>query len=201
MDRHSRVVAFLKVVLPLMALGLLSTLFLLSQDGGGEAAIPYSDTEIAERLRDQQMTGPFFTGTTANGDRIALTAEKMTLVPGLNRAEGLRADMDLAGGGRVTLNADRAEVDIGAGDAELTGNVQITGARGLTVSSELLQANLTEATLRSPGPVDAVGDFGTLEAGQMMLTSGGSGDTAQLVFTSGVKLIYQPGNPAEGRDP
>ena len=53
MDRYSRMIAFLKVLLPLMALALLSTLFLLSQNTEPMASIPFAEApdlllELAE---------------------------------------------------------------------------------------------------------------------------------------------------------
>ena len=58
-DRHSRVVSWLKVLFPLIALALLSTLFLLSRAIEPQAVIPFADNEVQERLRDQHITGPF----------------------------------------------------------------------------------------------------------------------------------------------
>lgn len=77
-DRHSRVVSWLKVLFPLIALALLSTLFLLSRAIEPQAVIPFADKEVQERLRDQQITGPFYSGTTADGDLISFSAEKLT---------------------------------------------------------------------------------------------------------------------------
>ena len=74
MDRYSRMVALLKVLLPLAALALLSTLFLISRGVNIEATIPFADHEIEERMRGQQITAPFFSGTTAQGDEITVTA-------------------------------------------------------------------------------------------------------------------------------
>ncbi|MEO0504251.1 MAG: hypothetical protein AAFZ14_13070, partial [Pseudomonadota bacterium] len=70
MDRYSRFVAWLKVLLPLAALALLSTLFLLSRNTDPIAAVPFADDELLDRVRDEQITGPFFSGTTTDGDRV-----------------------------------------------------------------------------------------------------------------------------------
>jgi len=201
MDWYSRLVSLLKVALPLAALALLSTLFLLGRSTEQNATIPYSDAEIAERLRDQQMTGPFFTGTTENGDRIAFSAEKMSVLPSGNEARGITAQFDLAGGGRILLLSDTGVLDIGAAKAELSGSVDITSDTGLRITSDAMTANLETGSLVSPGPIEARGSIGELTAGQMALqTSGGSGP-AQLIFTNGVKLIYRPAKPAGVSDP
>ena len=49
---HSRLVAILKVALPLIALALLSTLFLFSRKIDPEDAIPYATVDVEDRLRD-----------------------------------------------------------------------------------------------------------------------------------------------------
>ena len=54
---HSRLVGVLKVLLPLLALAILSTLFLVSRKINPEDAIPYADVDIEDRLRDPKMTG------------------------------------------------------------------------------------------------------------------------------------------------
>ena len=66
-DRYTRLISWLKVLFPLAALGLLSTLFLLSRAIDPGQAIPFAEKEVQDRLRDQQITGPFFTGATSEG--------------------------------------------------------------------------------------------------------------------------------------
>ncbi len=173
------------------ALALLSTLFLFSRGAGDRVEIPYSDAEIAERLRDQQITGPFFSGTTTRGDRIALNAEKITALPAGNRAEGLTAQLDLAGGGRVYLSAGLGTLDLRNAQASLQRDVALATADGLQVQSQSLVADLDTGALRSFGQVEAQGALGTLRAGQMSLERVGTA-SAQLLFTNGVKLLYKP---------
>ena len=74
MDLYSRMVAFFKVLLPLAALAILATLFLLSRGNDPDTAIPFTEKDVADRLRDQQITAPFLSGTAPNGDEIIVTA-------------------------------------------------------------------------------------------------------------------------------
>ena len=48
---HSRVVGWLKILLPLAALALLSTLFLFSRGSDPTANLPFSETELNEIAR------------------------------------------------------------------------------------------------------------------------------------------------------
>jgi len=194
-DRYSRMVGLLKVLLPLLALAILSTLFLLSRVIDPEAVIPFADKEIQDRLRDQQVTGPIYYGTTADGDQISFAAEKLITVQGqtgANEAENVEITMDLASGTNILVNAVRGRVDIAANRANLEGDVVITTSTGYQINSDQLNTQMSTLDVESPGPVQATGPFGTLDAGAMNLNAGKEGKPAQLVFTNGVKLIYEP---------
>ncbi|MFC6636097.1 LPS export ABC transporter periplasmic protein LptC [Sulfitobacter sp. JBTF-M27] len=195
LDRYSRMVGWLKVLLPLMALGLLSTLFLLSRVVDPESVIPFADKEIQDRLRDQQVTGPVYYGVTPEGDELSFAAEKLTTPKeqtGANDAEQVEVTMKLASGSRVTLTSDHGRFDMAANRADLDGDVVITTSTGYQIKSDKLVTRLSTLDVHSPGPVHADGPLGTLDAGAMQLNAGKAGDAAQLVFTNGVKLIYVP---------
>ena len=193
MDGYSRLVAWLKVLLPLMALVLLSTLFLLSRNIDPMAALPFADTEIDERLDGQQITAPFFSGTTESGDRISVSAGRMaTRDAASNEAEDLSAQIDLVSGTRVILFADQGQFDLIKSASTLKGNVVITTSTGYKLASDLLRAEFDTLLLESPGPVAGDGPLGTLNAGQMRLYRQAPEVNAQLVFTNGVKLVYSP---------
>lgn len=194
-DRYTRMVFWLKVLFPLTSLGILSTLFLLSRAIDPETAIPFADKEIQDRLRGQQVTGPFFSGATANGDQIAFSAEVLTTPQGqtgANHAEDVKVAMDLVSGARVTVDADEAQLNLSENYAELTGEVTIITSTGYRIESDMLHATLTEVEIVSPGPVRATGPGGTIDAGQMRIQAQEGSTPTQLVFKNGVKLIYDP---------
>lgn len=193
MDGYSRLVAWLKVLLPLMALVLLSTLFLLSRNIDPMAALPFADTEIDERLRGQQITAPFFSGTTDGGDVVSVSAGTMATRSGLkNEAEDFSAQIDLASGTRIILFADRGQFDMASSASSLEGNVVITTSTGYKLVSDALIADFDALALESPGPVTGTGPVGTLDAGKMRLERGTDGTNAHLIFTNRVKLVYSP---------
>ena len=194
-DRYSRLVGWLKVVLPLLALGLLSTLFLISRAIDTETVIPFADKEIQDRLRDQQVTGPVYYAVTADGEEISFAADKLTTpqgVTGSNAAETVEVTMDLVGGAQVTLNASRGDFNIEQDNADLQGDVVIRTSTGYRLESERMITQMSSLDVTSPGPVQGDGPVGTLDAGAMSLTAGKAGGPAQLVFTKGVKLVYIP---------
>lgn len=194
MDRYSRMIALLKVLLPLMALALLSTLFLLSRNIDPMASIPFAETEVNERMRDQQITGPFFSGSTEQGDQISFSAGKIGVADGNGRvtANDVSAQIDLSSGARLVFFADLGEVDIANDTSILSGKVLITTSTGYKINSERLVSAMTSLNIESPNKVIAEGPLGTFSAGSMRLTLSEKTESNQMVFTNAVKLIYDP---------
>lgn len=191
---YSRFVQFAKIALPLLALVLLSTLFLFSRSVDIEDAIPIF--EGAEEIaREQSLASPKFSGVTSDGSTISVTAEsaKPDLTnPRLMSAKNVQADIVTTTGNEITVLANSADYDGTADTLDLMGEVRINTSTGYQLNTDMLAADMAEMGLVSPGPVTGFGPTGDIEAGQMEL-SGPSGSQV-LVFKGGVKLIYQPKN-------
>ena len=67
---HSKLVVWAKVTLPLLALGLLATLFLFSRKIDPTDAIPYADVDVEERAREPRLTMPTYAGVTSDGSAL-----------------------------------------------------------------------------------------------------------------------------------
>lgn len=194
-DRYSQLVGWLKVILPLMALALLSTLFLLSRAIDPESVIPFADKEIQDRLRSQQVTGPIYYSVTADGDRISFAAETLTKPenrPGANNARDVEITIDRSSGSTIVLTSQNGLLDIEKDLADLTGDVVIDTSTGYHIKSDRLTTLMSTIDVTSPGPVQADGPFGRLNAGTMALRNGEGPQESQLFFTNGVKLVYDP---------
>lgn len=194
MDGYSRIVAFLKVLLPLAALVLLSTLFLISRGTNTETSIPFAEQEIEERLRDQQVTAPFFSGTTAQGDEIMFTAARARpgSAGGPAEAEDIKARLRTISGSEMNIRSDSGQIRMDTDVASLLGNVEITSSTGVHVTSDALNAALSGIEGNSPGPVAGTGPFGEFTAGSMHFSSKNGDGPIHMLFNKGVKLIYTP---------
>ena len=168
MDFYSRMVAFLKVLLPLAALAILSTLFLLSRSIDPTANIPFSEQDVTERIRGQQVTKPFFSGTTAKGDDIIVHAS--VAHPGgpgkPAEAEDVTARMVTADGIRLDLQADMLTVDFVHDAATFIGDVKLRSSSGIQVTTDRLEAETERVAGSTPGEVIATGPMGHLKAGR-----------------------------------
>ena len=194
-DRYSKLVSWLKVLFPLMALALLSTLFLISRAIDPGQSIPFAEKEIQERLRDQQLTAPFFTGTTAQGDELTFYADILTTPDGKigsNKAENIRLTIKTAQGASYRLQSGQAEIDLAKNIAELTNDVIIMTSTGYRMTSDYMTSGLSSLDLESPGRVYGTAPEGILEAGSMTVSQPENGEATQLFFTNRVKLIYKP---------
>ena len=194
MDWYSRMIALLKVLLPLMALALLSTLCLLSRSADPMASIHFAEAEVNDRIRDQQITGPFFSGSTEQGDQISFSAGAIGVADGNGRvtANDVSAQIDLSSGARLVFFADLGEVDIANDTSVLSGKVLITTSTGYKINSERLVSAMTSLNMESPDKIIAEGPLGTFSAGSMRLTLSEKTKFTQMVFTNAVKLIYDP---------
>jgi len=197
---HSRLVAWLKIVLPLAALGLLSTLFLLSRSIDTNNAIPISDVNIQERAQGQGASSPAFAGMTDGGDQVIVNAETAwTDVTNPNRilAEGVDAQLELLSGDVIDITSNSAEVLQQDYIATLIGDVVIITSSGYRMTTDKLKSRFDILYAESLAPVSGTGPPGKLDAARMLLTSDPETGDAHLLFTGGVKLLYQPQNTEE----
>jgi lipopolysaccharide export system protein LptC len=193
---YSRVVAWLKILLPLAALGLLSTLFLLSRTTDPMTTIPYLENGARPVPGQERVSRPSYSGSTEGGASLTVTA--LEAVPGRGdegRATALdvEAEAVLRDGSRVTLSAGSAAMDEASQRLEFAGTVRITSSSGYSIEASGLVANLETLVMESLGAVSGTGPPGRFEAGRMVLESGEDGaNGAQLLFTDGIKLVYDP---------
>ena len=194
MDLYSRFVAVFKVLLPLTALAILATLFLLSRGTELDGTIPFAENEIADRLRDQQITAPFFSGTTPQGDEIMVTAAlaRPGGQTGPAQATDVSARLTRAQGGQMTLDANTASADMVNDMAMFSGDVVITTSTGLVINTDVLNTALQGISGNTPGTVTGTGPFGDFAAGQMTFGSQIQDGPLHVLFKGGVKLVYDP---------
>jgi lipopolysaccharide export system protein LptC len=190
-DSHTQIVTMLKLFLPLVALAILSSLFIFSRVIDPEAAIPYATVDVADRLREPKVTEAQYAGMTDDGSAIAITVA--VAVP--NGTTGGSAKQVTA---RITSKqGDLTEVlaaalAYGGNTAALTGGVDVRNS-GFELKTEAMDLVMDEISLTSRGTVTGTGPLGSLTAGKMRLSASkaAAGDYL-LVFNSGVHLIYQP---------
>lgn len=190
---YSRLIAWLKILLPLGALALLSTIFLYSRNPDQISAIPVL-TNGADPSKGEQVGRPFFAGTTDGGHAITLSARQARAReddPTKMVADDLRAVLDTDKGTRITIDAVLGEM-AGSDRLQLREGVVLHSSSGYTVKTDGLDAAIDAVHIQSTAPVEADGPGFTLSAGSMQVEETEAGSDLQLLFTDGVNLIYTP---------
>ena len=191
-NRHSRVVVILKVTLPLVALAILSSLFLFSRPIDPEDAIPYADVEIADRLAQPRMTGAGFSTVTSDGATLTLSADQAAPQQGGAQVQGVSGHLLTSDGAETTITASMATLDRPSGHLVLDQGVRLETSAGYVVSTDQLTLGTDRSFMQSGGPVEALAPMGALAAGEMRMEQSADDPSYLLVFKKGVRLIYQP---------
>lgn len=203
-DFRSRLVVILKIGLPLVALAMLSALFLIQNDdglpGGG---ITFTQGDMEALGSGLSVTNPILTGTSQNNDRFRFTADRV--VP--DAAPPSRADMtkvaghiDLDRGPSVELAAPGAALDFKTQRVAMQGPVDIVTSDGYHMRAATMNLDLAQGTLDAGPKVESRGPLGTITSGTLRIepTPGVTNATTRLVsFGNGVRLIYLPPAPAK----
>jgi len=195
-NAYSRFIAWLKIILPLVALGLLSTLFLFSSSIDPSQTIPYADVDIDELVREQRITSPNYTGMTDDGTAVSFFAESARPDPdnpNLLTAVALKAKIEAPSGLQVDISSEGGSINSTQRQSVLSGNVEVETSSGYEIFTERLTAALDGSLLETDRDVHAQGPLGMIEAGKMVLElEDADSDTYLLVFKGGVKLVYTP---------
>jgi lipopolysaccharide export system protein LptC len=193
---HSQLVGWAKIILPLCALALLSTLFLFARDANttDELALAQA-TEIA---RQQRVTTPEFAGVTDDGSIIVITAKSAR--PDSERLDTIKIDdlrmrLDTTDGAHVEITAVAGEVDGRVQTASFLGLARLETSNGYEMETNGLIAELDTGRVTSNGLLEIRAPFGTLTAGMVTFEVASQQAGQQMLFTNGVRLLYTPQVP------
>lgn len=191
---YSRMIAWLKILLPLVALGLLSTIFLFSRSVDPINQLPFSDSiQQAGETLTEMVAAPYYAGETENGDMLTMTARAARpLADGTVEADEPSARMQMTDGSEIRLNAAQATLLDDQHIVEMRGGVEITSSTGYVLTTQTLTSGTDRIEVESHGPVYGEGPLGELEAGKMRIVTIEDSEDVQMLFTGGVKLIYLP---------
>lgn len=196
-DGWTHFVRLARVVLPLAALALLSTVFLVARHLNPDDAIPYARVDVADRLREPRMTLPIYSGATKDGADLRINAdEALPDKPAEEKgasAKTVFSTLTTPDGGRTELTSVTAQMDSAEENVTFEGSVDVKNSTGYRVQTEKAIARLDQTEVRSLAPVVATNDTTHITAKEMVLTQ----DTTKpgsyvLVFNGDVKLVYQP---------
>lgn len=194
---HSRAVIWLKILLPLAALAILSTLFLVSNAPAPEDVIPYADVDVEDLLKEPRLTDAAYAGMTKDG--AALTLRAGEALPGVAGTDNAGLARDLSGlletpdGVATRLEAGEARLDQMANQIALRGGVIFSVSSGYELQFDQADISLDRTRVSARGGVAAQGPMGSLTAQTLEIMPAGTRPHHYLmVFNGGVRLVYQP---------
>ena len=195
-NAYSRLVSTVKVILPIIALGILSLLFVVSQPGREGEPLRFVDLNLDQVAQDEHLAQPDYRSVTESGSILQLEATELRPLPDQDSAYSgvqLKGRIDRPDGVSYTMTSDSGRLDEIAGLAWMTGDVRLRRDDGHTAISEEIEITTDLSVLVSPGPVHAFGPLGTLDADSMeMRGQPDLGSGSVTVFTGNVRLLYDP---------
>ncbi|PIE15841.1 MAG: LPS export ABC transporter periplasmic protein LptC [Rhodobacterales bacterium] len=195
-NSYSRFVAWAKVVLPVAALGVLSTLFLFSRSIDPADSIPYAKVDVEELAKEQGIGTPNYAGVTDDGSAISITATSAHPDAQDSRsmiAENLTTIIEDGKGGQLSITATHGQINSARQRLTLKDGVQIATSNGYSIRTSGLTARLDQTLVQTEGEITAEGPLGRLRAGKMELRAQKDTETGHLlVFKDGVKVVYDP---------
>ena len=192
-NRYSNFVQGAKIIFPLVALALLSTMFLLSRTLDPSQAVTMAPEDVEKIATDQIVSAPQFSGVSNDGSEITIRAKSAQPDAGNSdriTAKTIEATIQTIDEISYVLHADEAIFDGNAQTLEATGMVMLETSAGYVMQTAKITANLAQIEVIAPGKVTGKGPSGTIEAGQMEVRTI---ENAQvIVFKNDVKLVYSP---------
>ncbi|MEM9371461.1 MAG: hypothetical protein AAGA26_09920, partial [Pseudomonadota bacterium] len=152
-EGYSRSIKWLKVLLPLAALVLISAVFLI--DRWDDESL-FSSEELAALGAGMQLENPRFTGTTEAGNPFVLTARRANPdgpSPEIITLDEPRGEMDLRDGRILKGRSKDGVMKRSADELTLTGNVVITTSDGYRADMEKLVIDIDRKSAIAPVPV------------------------------------------------
>ena len=188
---HSWFVGWVKIILPMAALALLSTLFLFARSPADtpDFLIP----QLQDLAREQQIRAPKYSSITNNGAIIALTATAAKPDPqdpdGL-LIEDLLLELESSNGNNVQITSGTSTVNATTQTAQMNGLTRVTTSTGYIMETVGIGANLISGEIVSDGALEIQAPFGALTAGKVHINLSPSDQEQQIVFTQGIRLLY-----------
>ncbi len=203
---YTRFVYFLKIILPLIAIGLLATVFLFTKERTLEGGLEFSKADFVALESGMRVTKPRFSGSNARGDIYNFSAELLlpdAPAPTKLLASGLSGEIRLFDGLKIEIAAKDAEIDLQTRSIKLLGGTDLTFSNGLRARSVKIFADLDAGSLTSDGPIRATSPMGTIEAGNLRITTVRTGEeeNRMIWFENGVTLTFTLQNAPEDKAP
>lgn len=190
---YSRFVAWMKILLPFLALGLIALIVIWPRLKSEDTfRIGFSSVRLSGTA-EPGVDNARYMGTDDNRQPYSITADLARIeTDGLYSLEMPKADLTLEDGTWLVLTADTGRFRQGQQELELEGGVNLFHDTGYEISTDQLMVDLKRNVAESRTPVAGHGPFGELRSQGLKLIDKGR----IIYFTGPAELILYP---AEGQ--
>ena len=192
-DSYSFFITWIKTLLPIAALGMLSTIFLFSGKVDVTQSLPYAELNVEDIIREQRITKPYFTGISESGIEFALSAAYATpnaSQPSILDVSELRVEFKTPQGNTAEITAGLGEMNAWTKSAKISQGVRLASKLNFWITTETLDIDFNDSYASTNGPFKGVFSLGSIESGNMVLKMI-AGDQ-QILFTNRVRMLYNP---------
>lgn len=188
---YSRFVRIMKVMLPIVALSLVSMVILYSANGRDGETIRITATEMNEITTDRALVAPKLIGTDGRGQPFTVTAKGASVEPGKARLmtiDEVKADITMQDRSWLQVGAVEGVLDVEGKTLDLNKAINIYSDRGYECHTERARYDFGSGTLRGDQPIKCQGPLGVIAAKRFE----GMKDPGILTFSGGVSTNYFP---------
>ena len=200
---YSRLVAWMKVLLPLSAMALIAVIFLTARNTGDLTKI-FTAEELATLGAGLRLDNPRFAGLTDAGEAFAIRADWAlpdSAMPNFVDLEKPQGEIEMKNGRTVFAKAATGRMHRADKILVLEGGVVIDTSDGYHVETGVLEIDLGAETANAPGPVNGTGPRGRIDAGSMRAAAGEDGAGAgKIWFENRVRVVFIPAKDPEKGD-
>jgi len=190
----------LRVVLPLGALALLSTVFLVSRSIDPDRAIELTDIDISEMTREPRIGAARFAGVTQDNTALVIFAETVRSRDIVQQGEPIHlrlaapeGELQFAAGRHATFRAELGILDQAGDQLDMQGNVVLETSDGYIAQMPELVSALQRTHVVGTGGITGVAPAGRIWADSVELTAKTDDSGGYLLaFKGNVRLIYLP---------
>lgn len=191
MSPYSRFVVWAKLLLPILALMMLASLFLLQKDPDAAVGLAFSDADRALLDDGLAVVAPRIAGRSASGAGYVLLAQKA--VPRTTEARDIDFTQVFLDADGIELRAPHAQLDIAAQRLTLDHGAEVATRNGARLTASVAMADLATQEVVFSGPVEFDGPDGQIAAGAARIWK--EGQNMQVEFTGGVQARLTPMTP------
>ncbi len=195
MQRYSRAVRWMKIVLPVTALVLIGLIFMTGRERGAVIEVR-SAADAAMLGAGLMLENPRFAGTTDDGDPFVVTARSALpdgAMPDRIDLDRPRGEVRLSDGNTVVVTSSDGQMLRASERLHLSGNVALETSNGYRATTETIEIDLSSKTAVVPGTIEANGPRGGIRADRLEVERTGERNRdVTLRFEGNVRVTFQP---------